>query len=487
MELVELNRILDQLESGSREKGGSIASGIISIGGTHLSSTGGFKWGKKDFVSEEFYSMMRVGKVQRNDILIVKDGATTGKTSFVDEDFPFNDAAINEHVFRLQINARSANPKYVFYFLYSTIGQEQILSDFRGATVGGISRGFVDLVKVPLPDLETQNKIVAILDKAKSLLDKREKTIALYDELLRATFLEIFGDPILNPKGWKVDSLKNFGKLKNGLNFGGAEQGLEIKCLGVGDFKFLWKLNNMSTLSSITLSSEPSEEYFLKNGDMVFVRSNGNKELVGRCLIVYPNDERVAFSGFCIRYRLHSNEITPTFLSQLFRDPNFRRKMLQNGRGANIQNISQQLLEELDIPIPPPELQQLFSSIVEKIASLFESLIKSSELSLSLLKALSQQIFSEKAIIDLDVELEALINAVDLNKNDQENNINTILNDVTFVQRLIDRLNNQEFNGSGQYGKAKYILFRIMREEGNLIKQVFKNSKVELTLKNETA
>lgn len=165
--------------------------------------------GKKVFVSEGFYLKMRSGKVRKQDILIVKDGATTGKTSFVDESFPYKEAAINEHVFRLEINQNQVNPKYIFYFLHSPIGQKQILNDFRGATVGGISRGFVDKVEIPLPNLETQNKIVAILDKAKAISDKREKTITKYDELLKATFLDMFGDPVKNEKGWEQIELIN--------------------------------------------------------------------------------------------------------------------------------------------------------------------------------------------------------------------------------------------------------------------------------------
>jgi len=184
MEILELSRVTDKLESGSREKGGSVDSGIISIGGTHLSNTGGFKWDKKEFVSKTFFDRMRTGKIQKNDILIVKDGATTGKVSFVDDEFPYEDAAINEHVFRVQINANQANPKYIFYFLFSPKGQEEILNDFRGATIGGISRGFIDKVTIPLPDIEIQNKIVAVLDKAKTILEKREKTIVLFDKLL---------------------------------------------------------------------------------------------------------------------------------------------------------------------------------------------------------------------------------------------------------------------------------------------------------------
>ncbi len=69
MEIVELSRIVERLESGSREKGGSVDSGVISIGGTHLSNNGGFKWDKEEYVSEDFFLKMLSGKVQHQDIL----------------------------------------------------------------------------------------------------------------------------------------------------------------------------------------------------------------------------------------------------------------------------------------------------------------------------------------------------------------------------------------------------------------------------------
>lgn len=82
--------------------------------------------------------------------------------------------------------------------------------------------------------------------------------------------------------------------------------------------------------------------------------------------------------------------------------------------------------------------------------------------------------------------MESLINAIDFEKKNEDNKIDTILKDITFIQRLIDRLNEQTFEDKGQYDKAKYILFRIMKEEANLIKQVYSDNKVHLTLLNET-
>ena len=174
----------------------------------------------------------------------------------------------------------------------------------------------------------------------------------------------MFGDnPIENGK-WKVEKLGNLGLCKNGMNFSYENNGFEINCLGVGDFKDNAVISNCEKLPVISLNEKPSEEYLLKDNDIVFVRSNGNKELVGRSVLVHPR-VLTTFSGFCIRFRLSTDSINHLFLLQFLKMPNTRKNMA--GRGANIQNLNQQILSNLDIPVPQIELQNDFSSFVQQI------------------------------------------------------------------------------------------------------------------------
>ena len=106
------------------------------------------------------------------------------KQVFVDSDFPHKHAAVNEHLFIVRVDPEVAFPKFVFYYLFSSKGQEQILSDFRGATVGGISRNFPLKVNVPIPSLPEQEQIVAELERHLSVADEIEATIGA--ELKRA-------------------------------------------------------------------------------------------------------------------------------------------------------------------------------------------------------------------------------------------------------------------------------------------------------------
>ena len=103
----------------------------------------------------------------------------------------------------------------------------------------------------------------------------------------------------------------------------------------------------------------------LQDGDIVFVRSNGNKALVGRCLVVYPGSVPTTYSGFCIRYRITSSDVDTAYLLRVLKSDSMRKNMM--GRGANIQNLNQQILASLDIPIPPMAMQKQFATFVAQI------------------------------------------------------------------------------------------------------------------------
>ena len=177
-EEMQLSKIVT-LESGSRPKGGvrGIAEGIPSLGGEHLIADGGFNFNKIKYIPEPFFKSQKKGHVSPNDIIIVKDGATTGKTSFVDEHFPYEHAAINEHLFIVRVDPQQVIPKYVFYYLFSSEGQKQMLSDFRGATVGGISRNFPFKVNIPVPSLSEQEEVVSEIERYFSITDDIGTTI----------------------------------------------------------------------------------------------------------------------------------------------------------------------------------------------------------------------------------------------------------------------------------------------------------------------
>ncbi|WP_285338980.1 restriction endonuclease subunit S [Vibrio parahaemolyticus] len=290
---------------------------------------------------------------------------------------------------------------YLERYLRSPQARNLYASRMQGAVARRRSLTKIDFLnlEIPFPPLNDQIRIAYLLSKVERLIIQRKEHLQQLDDLLKSAFLEMFGDPVRNEKGWSIGSLNSYGSFKNGLNFGKGESGISVRYLGVGDFKAKAKLENIDELSFIELNELPSDDYFLKNGDLLFVRSNGNRELVGRCMAVYPANEKVTYSGFIIRYRLSTPDLQATYISHLFRSIAFRRIIFQGGQGANIQNINQKILTGLPIPVPPKELQTQFANIVEKVEALKSRYQKSLNDLESLHGAFSQQAF--KGELDL--------------------------------------------------------------------------------------
>ena len=239
-EFIPLAEIVDELENGSRPEGGVDDSGdVFSVGGEHLNDFGGFDFSSVKLISHDFYNQMKRGKVKPDDIIIVKDGATTGKTSFVNEQFPHFPCAINEHVFRLAVNQKIADPRYVFYYLYSSKGNKEILDDFRGATVGGISQDFVNKVFIPLPPLTEQKRIASLLARADRLRHLRWTAHELGDSVLQSVFLEMFGDLWTNEKNWETLEFGEVVQIVSGHGFKLSEYSPSgVKLLQIANVSF---------------------------------------------------------------------------------------------------------------------------------------------------------------------------------------------------------------------------------------------------------
>ena len=256
------------------------------------------------------------------------------------------------------------NSRYLLHYLKSDITLTFIKAYASGSVRDNLKFSILKDFPINLPSVEEQEQIVATLDGIEHLIELRKEEIASLEKLVKSRFIELFGDPATNPKGWTTKPLLDMGYCKNGMNFHTGDSGIEMHCLGVGDFKDLSVIDGTESLPVISLNEAPPEESMLRDGDIVFVRSNGNKALVGRCLVVYPYNTPTTYSGFCIRYRLTSSEVNTAYLLRVLKADSMRKKM--TGRGANIQNLNQQILATLDIPLPPIEQQQQFAAFVEQ-------------------------------------------------------------------------------------------------------------------------
>ena len=280
------------------------------------------------------------------------------------------DSETEKNIYSTGFYAVRANPEVItteclYYLIDSELFLAQKDKNCSGATQKAITNGGMAKIEISVPPLSEQGILVDKLKHLTQLIADKKKQLNLFDEIIKSRFIEMFGDPVTNLKGWTTKPLLDMGNCKNGMNFHTDDSGMEMHCLGVGDFKDLSFIDGTDHLPVISLNEAPPEESMLRDGDIVFVRSNGNKALVGRCLVVYPRSTPTTYSGFCIRYRLTSNEVDTTYLLRVLKTDSMRRKM--TGRGANIQNLNQQILAALDIPLPPIKLQQAFAAFVEQV------------------------------------------------------------------------------------------------------------------------
>ena len=188
---------------------------------------------------------------------------------------------------------------------------------------------------------------------------------------------------------WKCYKLNEISSLSNGINFDKSAYTSGVKLIGVSDFKN--RIHpDYDSLQEVDSKVVKSGDY-LEKGDIVFVRSNGNKELVGRCMMI-DRDIPVTYSGFCIKLRLNDKKIfDPVFFNYLFKTRQFKKSMTGTAVGANIQNLSQSRLGSCEVNVPDIEIQKKIATILSR----YDSLIENYQKQIKLLEEAAQRLYKE--------------------------------------------------------------------------------------------
>ena len=266
-------------------------------------------------------------------------------------------------------NAMVVHPKEENLLDFAFLGKAVSAIDYSkvitGAAQPQITRANLQKVQIVIPTLVEQQTIASELDAVQEMIDGYKAQIADLDALAQSIFHNTFGNVAINDKCWNIIPMGQLGNFKNGLNYSKEERGKSVKIIGVGDFHCIKCISSFDNISYIEVEDTP-QEYLLHNEDIIFVRSNGNKNLVGRCLEVFPNNTEVTFSGFCIRFR-KSVEIIHKYLISLLTDIEFKNTHILKSNGIGIQNINQKLLSSLPIPVPPIDIQKKYAIQVEAI------------------------------------------------------------------------------------------------------------------------
>jgi len=169
---------------------------------------------------------------------------------------------------------------------------------------------------------------------------------------------------------WPKTKLGDVAEFKNGVNYSAKNKGEGMRVIGVGHFKNKLKSDG-ENLDQINPKDIVGHKDLLLDGDILFVRSNGNKVLVGRSLVVRTLGHKVTHSAFTIRLRFTSKEVEPLFFGYIFKSPECRAAL--TGRGANISNLTQEMLQAIEVPLPPRPIQGRIVETMEEEAAMIDA------------------------------------------------------------------------------------------------------------------
>ncbi|MHB0851161.1 restriction endonuclease subunit S [Stutzerimonas nitrititolerans] len=288
------------------------------------------------------------------------------------------------------------HPRFLNYWLQSPQARFQIRQLVKGIHLYPKD---VMRLEIPLPPLPEQKRIAAILDKADAIRRKRQQAIQLADDFLRAVFLDMFGDPVTNPKGWDVKPLSaGIRSISSGWSASGenrpcsdGEKGvLKISAVTSGVFKP--EENKTVPLDQIP---EGKKLLFPKRGDLLFSRAN-TRELVAASCIVMTDVEDVFLPDKLWLVETDKKKLLPEFLNYLLWQPRFKERLTSQATGTSgsMLNISKSKFEETDAFFPSMELQGKFKRIYWALQETLDASASSREAGDSLFESLSQKAFS---------------------------------------------------------------------------------------------
>lgn len=388
-----LNKIMKQVRGVSYSK--NVASLTYKEGFVPILRAGNIQNSRivhDDFVYIPNEGVKNVQLLKEGDVLIAASSGSisiVGKAAMILQDM---NAGFGAFCKVLRPNKEIINENY-FKFYFETPHYKNTISQLaEGANINNLKTEHFDNLEIYLPPLVQQQKIANILDLADALRQNEKALITKYDELIQALFLDMFGDPVSNPKKWEKKEFKNYTlDVKNGItrrpkteedNFGNKV--LKLKHIRSN---FI----NYDCENRIILEESEKQKFDVKVGDLLFIRVNGNPDYVGRCALHNNIDQEVYYNDHIMRVRYNLNFYNGLFLSQYLNFPygqNEISKQIKTSAGQH--TINQGGLEKLNLIVPHLDIQNQFAErvaiIEEQKANAQASLEKSEELFQSLLQ-----------------------------------------------------------------------------------------------------
>lgn len=280
----------------------------------------------------------------------------------------------NQQFYGLVAKANLIDPIFLAFSL-KMLGEDFFFQLAGVSTVGFFSKDKALGIKIVLPPLAEQKRIAAIAQKADRLRRTRRYAVQLGDTYLQSVFLEMFGNPITNPKGWDVVDLDSqIERIDSGWSPVCEESprtsSKQWAVLRLG--AVTWGIYQPNENKLLPPGLEPRPELEVQKGDILITRKN-TIELVSACALVHQTPPRLMLPDTIFRFCFKKScKLKSEYLWGLFKEKSFRKKIqsLATGTAGSMPNISKEKFLGIVLPLPPLPLQEKFAQIVQKFERL---------------------------------------------------------------------------------------------------------------------
>lgn len=310
----------------------------------------------KEHISSIAVQESGISEIPANTV-IMSFKLSIGKTAITKEPIYSNEAIMS---FRDK-GVTPILPDYIYYMFSGRDWSKGSNTAVMGTT---LNKATLSQIKINIHTYERQKRIVELLDKVSSILSKRKQELIELDDLIKARFVEMFGDPIENPKNWEITTV---GDIVTEVRYGTSKPAVEG-----GQYPYL-RMNNLTAdghldlrdLKYIDIPDEEIEKCVVRTGDVLFNRTN-SIDLVGKTA-VFDLSEEMVIAGYIIRVRLKENML-PEVFSEYMNLKALKKILRSMAKGAvNQANINAQELQSIKIYLPDIELQKQFVTIKAQI------------------------------------------------------------------------------------------------------------------------